>query len=663
MVLRINTKFCWAEDNMNDVLKRLISNVDIISFDIFDTLLLRPYVRPVDLFLHIEKHYNTPFFMICRTGAERNARKKNSHKEDITLDEIYSEIDDCFRHLKQVELDWELMVLRPNSEMKAVWDFARKNGKKIVVASDMYLPTKFIADVLQKNGFEDYDKLYVSGDINQTKARGTMFDTIIRDMNVPANKILHIGDNKKSDYKRPREHGLRAYLYPHLTRTYLKNNIRIDKFYRKQDDNLGASVLVAISAMRNQAEHMGIPVAKNYWEKLGYDYGGPVIYGYTRWIERMAQNQNIDHLMFVARDGYSLQRVFNTFNNTIKNSYVYAPRFLNLICRLDYWKKDLKQSEAIIDYFRNKDKRIEKLANVTRLQKWSDYHEFIQSNINVFSELAGLERENYKSYLLMNANADDKIGVVDTITARFSSQKLIQDIVGNTTPAFYWSVLKGAYEGVYKYNQFIENNREFKYVFTKNWDFMEFLMTAPEYPIKNLTSDGAPVYDLNPTDAEKIRRQIYPYISDGAVEFANDIKQWFDGADIYLNGETLVRWVNCLCDNPTRADYENMTNIKHAYDSAHSVYQPLFSVKIPFLYAIMHPKRAIKLARHARWKTPIQTITTCLTTPVKLRMRGLKQIRIHVFPRLQYRYVNFVVRFTRRCFYQICVGKPQEIKS
>ena len=648
---------------MNKKLKRLLKSVDIVSFDIFDTLLFRPYARPIDLFLHIERHYNAPFFMTCRVGAEQNARQKNSTKQDITFDEIYDEIDPCFQHLKQVELDWERMVLRPNPEMKAIWDFARENGKKIVVASDMYLPTEFIADVLNKNGFGGYDRLYVSGDINQTKARGTLFDTIIHDMGVAPKKILHIGDSKKSDYKRPREHGLRAYLYPHLVKTLLKNNVRMSKFYRKQDDNLGASILVAISAIRDQAERMGMAIAKNYWEKLGYEYGGPVIYGYTRWIEKTAADQGIDHLMFVARDGYSLQRVFNTFNDTIKNSYVYAPRFLNLICRLDYWKKDTKQSGAIIEYFRNKDKRIEKLAGATQLQKWSDYHEFIQNNIDIFGELAGAERDNYKAYLLKNAKATDKIAVVDTITARFSSQKLIQDVIGDTTPAFYWSVLKGAYEGVYKYNQLIENNREIKYVFTKNWNFMEFLMTAPEYPIKNLTSDGQPVYDPHPTDAEKFRRENYPDVSNGAVDFASDIKRWFGGANIYLDGATLVRWVNCLCDNPTKDDFNNMAQVKHAYDSAHSIYQPLFSVKIPFSYAITHPKRAIKLARHAMWKTPMQTIATCVTSPVKIRIRGLKQIRILIFPRLQYRYVNFVVRFTRKCFYQVCVGKPQEIKS
>lgn len=649
---------------MKKIVRKLVLQADVVSFDIFDTLLFRPYVRPIDLFLHIEKHCNAPFFMPCRVAAEWSARQKHPEKLDITLDDIYDEIDNNFKSFKQIEMDWERMVLRPNPEMKEIWDFARENGKKIVVASDMYLPTEFIADVLDKNGFGNYDKLYVSGDINQTKARGVLFDTIIQDMGVQPKKILHIGDNKRSDYKRPREHGLRAYLYPHLVKTFLRNNIRMSQFYREQWDNLGASILVAIAAMRDQQARLGMKIAKNYWDKIGYEYGGPVIYGYTRWIEKTAAGQGINHLMFVARDGYTLQRVFNTFNDTIKNSYIYAPRFLNLICRLDYWKKDTKQSGAIIEYFRKNDARIEKLAANQRFEKWADFHDFIQNNIDLFAELAGVERENYKRYLLQNANADDKIGVIDTISSgALSSQKLIQDVLNTEIRGMYWSVLNNHFARMYRYSQLLKKDREDKYIITKNWNFMEFLMTAPEYPIKNLTHDGLPVYDPNPTDAEKFRREIYPDVSDGAVAFANDIKQWFNGADIYLDGPTLVRWVNCLCDHPTKTDRKNMANIKHAYDSAHSDYQPLFSVKIPLSYAIKHPWRAKKLARHAKWKTPMQTIITCLTTPIKIRMHGLKQIRIHIFPRLQYRYVNFVVRFTRKCFYQICVGKPQEIKS
>ena len=87
-------------------------------------------------------------------------------------------------------------------------------------------------------------------------------------MGVPARNILHIGDNRRSDYKRPRERGLCAYRYPHLTKTFLKNNIHMAKFYREQWDNLGASVLVAVAAIRDLKARMGISIAKITGVKL-----------------------------------------------------------------------------------------------------------------------------------------------------------------------------------------------------------------------------------------------------------------------------------------------------------------------------------------------------------------------------------------------------------
>ena len=303
--------------------KHKILKASVISFDIFDTLLVRPYLNPTDLFLHMEKHYNRQFFRDCRISAEQDARE-DTDAPDITLDEIYNHIDDNFKDLKQKELEWERMVLRANPQIKDIYDFALKNGKRIVIASDMYLPSRFIADILHKNGYKGYEKLYVSGEIGATKCEGTMFDLIIKDMGVKPEKILHIGDNNNSDYKKPRKYGLCAIHYPGISQYFEKNNERIARFCEKTKNDLGASILASIMAYHNL-----IKKDDKYWDNLGYEYAGPVIYGYTRFIEKKSHEQGINNLLFVARDGYTLERVFNTFNNDITNSYIYAPRLLN----------------------------------------------------------------------------------------------------------------------------------------------------------------------------------------------------------------------------------------------------------------------------------------------------------------------------------------------
>lgn len=52
---------------MLDQLKSLIQSHDIISFDLFDTLLLRPYIIPTDVFLHIGRIINKKEFFNERT--------------------------------------------------------------------------------------------------------------------------------------------------------------------------------------------------------------------------------------------------------------------------------------------------------------------------------------------------------------------------------------------------------------------------------------------------------------------------------------------------------------------------------------------------------------------------------------------------------------------
>lgn len=638
-------------------IKQKINNADIISFDIFDTLLFRPYVRPDDLFLHLEKAFAKPHFYITRVYAEQTVRQKTS-REDVTFDEIYAELGPQFQDMKQRELDWEEMVLSPNVEMAEIWRQAKSLGKKIVVASDMYLPTDFIAKVLAKNGFGDYDKLYVSGDLGKTKYMGTLFEQIIQDTGVPANKILHIGDNKLSDYKSPKKHGIKSVLYPHMTKHFIKHNNRINVFYRNNYGNLGASILISTMAIRQHNRRFG-SINKNYWYNLGYEYAGPVIYGYTRFIEKIAYKNNLEHLMFVARDGYTLQKVFQTFNNEIPNSYVYAPRLLNLIYRLDYAKDSIKQSGAIINYFCQKDKKLNDLFKSSNCVTWQDYHKFIQDNKDVFIKYASQEYENYKKYLKAYTNNAKNIGVIDTITEQFSSQKLIENTLGIKTVAIYWSVLKHAVDGIFEHQDFIYNNGANNHAFTKNWDFMELLMTAPEYPINNVTADGKPVYTQSPTADEQFRKQIYPDIANGAIDFANYIKDTFGGYDIYLSAQTLISYVNCFIDFPTKSDILNMSNIKHAYDSGHSDYRPIFSVKTPIKFVLHEPSAALRLARDAMWRTPLQTIAVCIFSPIKVHMRGIKKFEVILLPKLHNSYMQFMIN-TYKCRYGIQIGNQDE---
>jgi predicted HAD superfamily hydrolase len=368
--------------------------------------------------------------------------------------------------------------------------------------------------------------------------------------------------------------------------------------------------MMSLMAWRWQKKQLGL-IKSDYWTDIGYEYAGPVIYGYAHWVAAEALALGIEKLLFVARDGYTLQKMFDTFDTGIKTSYVYAPRALNELCAKD-------------------------------------------------AELMA----NYRNYLGKIVGADEETGIVDTLThGRMSAQTLIQNASGVSATGFYWSItFNTPQKTAYKNREFLQNERQQQRdieIHTKRWDFMEFLMTAPEYPIKSVTPDGRPVYFDNPSPWEKNLKDIYPHVSAGALDFANDVKNIFGGADMFWNPRTLVRHVNNFCDNPTKADRREMAILLHAYDAMHSEYFPIFSVKIGWRNALLHPRKSLRLAKSALWRTPMQALAIVLASPIKVRMRGLRIVRILLFPKLKAPHLSFALKLTNRWYYQIEIGSEK----
>lgn len=174
-------------------LKKIIDTKDIISFDIFDTLLLRPFLAPSDVFKYMEQQYNIPNFALTRLVNEKKVRMvktiRDRRIEDITIDEIYSKLD---KNLRDKEMEIEAQILQCNEEILEIYNYALEQGKQIIITSDMYLPTNFLAQVLNDKGFKNFSKLYVSGEIGKCKATGNLYKFIIQDLNISPDKILHI---------------------------------------------------------------------------------------------------------------------------------------------------------------------------------------------------------------------------------------------------------------------------------------------------------------------------------------------------------------------------------------------------------------------------------------------------------------------------------------
>ena len=348
----------WFED-----LKRNIAadDTEIVSFDVFDTLVQRPFCEPSNLFDILSDKFNELAhtssyvdFKNIRILAESECRKKLnlSHPsiEEISFDEIYDYIQknfcfhkDIINEIKKYEVQLEYQFCKTRECGKELYDLAVYCGKKIIICSDMYLPSDIIKNILKRNGYIFHDSVYVSSEVKYTKHTGHLFDYICKDLGIThraRKRCHHIGDNWESDVVMPQKKG---WMSGHLAKavdifkgynpgTYggdfyknvMQNTYHLVDTYWAEHDFLGLSCVYGlisnkiynnpyVSINRNSDFNMN-PYT------IGYLALGPHLLALIQWIEENRRALNGETVHFVARDGYMVKKAYDIFYPDNKNS-------------------------------------------------------------------------------------------------------------------------------------------------------------------------------------------------------------------------------------------------------------------------------------------------------------------------------------------------------
>lgn len=293
-----------------------IISKDIVSFDIFDTLIKRTVTKPNEVFDIVESEFNKnkenkiKDFKKYRIEAEKECRA-SSLKEEITFDEIYEQLKgryakDTLECLKKIEINVEINVCKFNKEIKEVYDWCIKNNKRIIITSDMYLDRETICKILANNGIS-YEKLYLSSEIGLTKRSGSIFNYVLADLNIKRSQIIHIGDNKKSDFVSPLSKGIFAIKWKKPKILYSEN--------------------ITESLISGFLFNYGFDKS-NYASFFGYNCFGPLLLCFSKWLLEEFKKNDIKNVFFLARDGFIMKKAFDIINTDeqIKTQYFYASR-------------------------------------------------------------------------------------------------------------------------------------------------------------------------------------------------------------------------------------------------------------------------------------------------------------------------------------------------
>ena len=644
---------------MLDDLKELINKSKYVSFDIFDTAVLRAVLNPTDLFGIVEKYYeavggslNFDYGKI-RVESEKRARGKAwtlRKCSEATLDEIYQCMIQDFNIERQVaedlmklEIDTEIKTCTCSEFIYAVYKFCVQNGKKVIFMSDMYLPRDVIITILRKSGYSDFDKLFLSSSLGVTKSTGDLYKLLLQELQTEPEEILHIGDNYDSDINIAKKFGLRTFFYEKcfdiaFRHKDLKENL-LDEFLQG-DNTTEESVLAATFVNHycsNRVERGDI--SDNFWYDFGYKYIGILFFGFGSWLIDQARKDEIEKLYFLSRDGFIMKKVYDLISQFVENSpqseYIYASRrALNIpsITNLDDEVMDflvggtsiLRVAQFLERLGFNPAQYIDKIkeagfsAKDSRIITGGDYYMLRKLYTLIFDaieEKAERERKIIFEYFDdIGLFGTKRIGVVDIGwhgTLQHSITKLLR-IFGKeiSIKGYYLGTFSKAKELCKAGNdmsaylcEFAEPDN-FHKIIKQCVEIFEFVHTAPHGSVINferISGKVEPIFDHD--DEESIKIEKAQAVQEGALDFVNDlIKTWRHFDFLRISKETVIKPLYRVLRNPTYEETVKLGDLEHA-EGFGNVYVKRCIAKPPgFVEILTNPYSFVQGYKQSFWR-------------------------------------------------------------
>ncbi|MCY6484506.1 hypothetical protein OW763_09155 [Clostridium aestuarii] len=533
-------------------LKQYIDDSEIVSFDIFDTLLLRNVVKPSDIFKVVEIKYFNKYkekinFFKIRISSENIARKRSEY-EDVSLDDIYENIEeklgDIANHLKKLEIECEKNFLIPNSCMQDVYNYAKQKNKKVIMISDMYLSKTIVKELLQLNGYTEYDGLYISSEVKKTKATRSLYSYIREEMNISKNaKWIHIGDNYQSDIINAQKEGIKGIYYKKL----------IERENIPKINNLSDSIIYSVQINTKYYKN-----DYNYWDLFGVQYVSSIYIGLM--FDLLKWLKDKDNIYFLARDGYVPFKLYNKLKKHYPNlplgKYLYASRrayiYPSLIDKKDeaidiltIYNSGFNQKLNIKEIFNNLgldsnnyldilgkyclnnlEERITD-KNIYRVKKmleeiWSDINRILKKEKDILIKY--LNQEGVMDYNTVN---------IFDIGWAGSTHKAIVNLINKNVNGYYFGTIESIDKQI--------KDKAFGYAFNnghpmKNRNFIidnamiyEFIFTAPEGSLKTFKHNkyGAVIPDLVDIQNQSVYSCIEK-VQDGAYDVFEKILKYIE---------------------------------------------------------------------------------------------------------------------------------------
>lgn len=317
--------------------RKLSASLSVISFDLFDTLLVRrihdpdlvklPVARFISA-LAAEAGLNWSWNRVqdLRDTIEKRHRLQTGEQfEDLeacyplfmreTLETIFGGRmgEELLSRVTDYELAMESTMLVVRLEFVAWLRELKEQGKRIFIVSDIYLPASHLERLAADAGLMEYAEAVVSSaDTFLAKASGRGFALMQDTYGLDTASWLHVGDNPISDGLRPAGFGIRALVLHDGSEKWRKALVK--RYYNySQGRPFWRGRILQQLMMPLEGEN----VERHPLYVEGFNFFAPLLGAMVQQIAERCRELGISRVFFLSREGWTFKKVWEAITPTL----------------------------------------------------------------------------------------------------------------------------------------------------------------------------------------------------------------------------------------------------------------------------------------------------------------------------------------------------------
>ena len=516
---------CYFKEN----LIQQIRNVEVVSFDLFDTLIARNILWFEDLVEIIEQKLHNKGVDIRDFVQKRiSLEKKLSCGRSPKLEEIYAELlkdlnVEDFNAFELAELEYrtDCELICPRKDMIGLIHQIKKLGKSVYITTDSYYTKQQIEFLLKQNGIDEIDGVIVSCEYD-TKKTEKLFEKLIEAAGT--SRIIHIGDDIASDIESAMAWGLKSF---HIYNT----EELLDKVggLGLISDNMNLSDRIRIGMFKTrlfnspfQFEDSEKKITVKDVEDLGYLFIAPIILDFVEWFSEQIDKYKLKNIWLSARDGYLIQKVFALMFPDTKSDYFLTSRISAIRAGVDSvsdvkYVDDMKYCGGVEDNLKIRfGIDAEKIDPRNVEEKNIGLMRYAKVILNVSRE----KRINYQKYIEKLNVKEGGIAFFDFV-AKGTCQMYIERMLKNPIKGLYFLQLEPEYMKNKKLDilPFYTEKERDKSAIYDNYYILETILTSPDASVEEFDQKGNAKYAKETRNDKDIN--CIEQVQNGILEYVN----------------------------------------------------------------------------------------------------------------------------------------------